>query len=282
MLLKSDAAQPALQEHVNTFVKSFFVNGARNHIRKTTKDAPWLNVGITEKTNPELFYSSSIFAGLNIIGGNAYSLGHGFIHGYLNGSAEDQIKRAVANLNSLGADEIIFYHDESQRGLELAREMGLEFQFKPVSLLEWLVRQVKENQEKIRPLDLDVALQIPCSWHSTDKNNSTIEELFDLIGVRRVTRQYDRENRICCGIRGYFGLITGDTLNDSDLSANHVRKNVEDAKLAGAEYMITTCPYCYAGIAAAAQNAEIKPLQVEGLVSLALHNESLPDGLTFL
>jgi len=282
MSLDSGMTQPALQQHVDVFVNSFFANGARNYIRKTTRNAPWLNVGIMEKTNSEAFYSSRLFSGMNIVGGSAYSLGHGFIHGYLKESAETQIGRAVANLNSLGTKEIIFYHDESLRGLDLARKLGLKLRFTPVTLLEWLIRQVKDNRQQVRQLDTDAAVQLPCSWQSGDRKNARINELFDLIGVRRVKRQYDYNDRLCCGVRGFFGLQTGHTHNDSDRAEAQVSKNIEDARQAGAQYMVTTCPYCYAALASTAKDAGITPIQIEGLASLALYGESLPEGLAFL
>jgi Fe-S oxidoreductase len=271
-----------LQQHIDVFVNNFFINGARNYIRKTTRDAPWLNVGIMEKTNSEAFYSGKLFSGLNVVGGGGYSLGHGLIHGHLKGTTKAQIERAVANLNSLGTEEIIFYHDESIRGLEQAHKQGLKLQFKPVTFLEWLIQQAKGNHKHIQPMNIEAAVQLPCSRQLGDKKNALIEELFDLLGVKRVERRYDFDNRLCCGAQGYFGLLTGDTMKDSDWSDKQVEQNIEDAKDAGAKYMVTTCPYCFAAIASAAKTAGITPIQIEGLASLALFNEPLPEGLSFL
>nr|WP_321513992.1 heterodisulfide reductase-related iron-sulfur binding cluster [uncultured Pseudodesulfovibrio sp.] len=278
----SNSIQPTLRQHVDVFVNSFFVKGARNHIRKTTYDAPWLNVGIMEKTNCEAFYSSTLFSGMNILSGEDYSLGHGFIHGYLSNSANDQIERAVASLNALDVEEIIFYHDESVRGLEMACNLGLKLRFKPVSLLEWLIRKVKDHDGNVHMIDADAAIQLPCSWSEGDEKNALIEELFRLIGVRRVKRTYDFNDRLCCGSRGYFGLATGHTSKDSEQSEIQAHRNIQDAKQAGAKYLVTTCPYCYASLAVATKEAGMIPIQIEGLASMALYREPLPDGLTFL
>ncbi|MEF2229410.1 MAG: heterodisulfide reductase-related iron-sulfur binding cluster [Pseudodesulfovibrio sp.] len=282
MSLDSGMPQQALRQHVDVFVNSFFVNGARNHLRKTTRDAPWLNLGIMEKTNPEAFYSSALFSKLNMVGGGAYSLGHGFIHGYLGDAENAQIGRAVANLNALGAEEIIFYHDESVRGLELADALGLALRFKPVTLLEWLIRQVGDSGRSVRRIDANAAVQLPCSWRPGDGKNTLIEAFFDLIGVRRVERKYDYEKRLCCGSRGYFGLATGDTENDTARAEAQARRNIADAREAGAHYLVTTCPFCYAALAPAAKQAGMTPIQIEGLASLALHGEPLPQGLAYL
>lgn len=281
MSLDSDTTT-ALGRHVDIFVDKFFVRGTRNYMRKTSRDGQWLNLGIMEKTNPEAFHESRLFSGLNLVGGEAYSFGHGFIHGYLKEQEKAQIEKAVESLNYLEAEEVIFYHDESARGLELAREMGLELNFTPVSLLEWLIRLAREKSGQIRTIDADAAVQLPCSWRPGDGTNALIRELFDLIGVRRVERKYDFDNRLCCGMRGYFGLTTGDTMDDSDRSELQARQNIEDAWKTGAKYLATTCPCCYGALASVAKEAGMVPVQMEGLVSLALYDEPLPEGLAFL
>jgi hypothetical protein len=270
------------EKNVDIFVNSFFVNGARNYIRKTTQEAPWLSVGILENTNPELFYSSKIFAGMNIIGGAAYSLGHGLIHGYLNHTVRQQVERAIGNLNALPAKEIVFYHDESEHGLNLAQEMGLEMRFTPVSLLEWLVRIASDKQHEIRHLNASAAIQLPCSSRFGRDRNTLLDRLFSRIGVTRVVRRYDYDDRLCCGARGYFGLFSGDIGKDADYSDALVDKNVTDAKTAGADYIVTLCPLCYASIAPVARAAGLIPVQVEDLVNLALYGELSSGGLSFI
>lgn len=277
-----ETANLSLEKNIDIFVNSFFINGARNYIRKTTRDAPWLSVGIVENTNPDFFHSSKLFAGMNIVGGGAYSLGHGLIHGYLSHSARQHVERAVANLNALPTKEIIFYHDESVHGLNLAREMGLEIRFTPVSLLEWLVRTANDNQQQIRRLNASAAIQLPCSSCFGRDRNELLDSLFSLIGVTRVTRRYDYDDRLCCGARGYFGLFSGDIQKDADYSDSLADKNVADAKAAGAYYIVTLCPLCYASIAPVAREVGLIPVQVEGLVNLALYGELSPGGLVFI
>lgn len=218
---------------------------------------------------------------MNIVGGGAYSLGHGLIHDYLNHSSQQYIQQAVTNLNALPAKEIIFYHDESLHGLELAHKMGLELSFTPVSLLEWLVRIAKNNQHQIQRLNANVAVQLPCSSLFGIDRNKLLEDLFTLIGVTRVKRGYDYNNRLCCHARGYFGLLSGDVQADSNNSDTIVQKNVTDANMAGAEYLVTLCPLCYAAIAPIARKSGLLPIQVEDLASLALYGERSSGGLIF-
>ena len=277
-----EMANFSLEKNIDIFVNNFFVNGARNYIRKTTQEAAWLSVGIMENTNPELFYSSKLFAGMNIVGGGGYSLGHGLIHGYLSHSTRQYIEQAVANLNALPTEEIIFYHDESLHGLQLAREIGLEIRFKPVSLLEWLLETANNNQQQIQPLKANAAVQLPCSSCFGGDRNKLIDKLFGLLGVKRVKRRYDYSDRLCCGARGYFGLFSGNIQIDADYSDALIHKNLADAKEAGADYIVTLCPLCYASIAPMAREVGLIPVQVEDLTSLAIDGELPAGGLVFL
>lgn len=271
----------ARQRDRDIFVAKLFLGGARNYIRKTTRDAPWLSMGIMEHTNPEVFHSTRLFGGMNLVGGPKYSLGHGLIHGYLAAAAEQQIGRAVASLNALPADEIIFYHDESMCGIAQAREMGMDIRFRPTSLLEWLVGTLERNAERIRRLEARAAVQLPCSFGSGEKRDHLLDALLELVGVERVPRCYDRGSRLCCGVRGYYGLLDEGARADADVADALVSRNVEDARAVGAEYLVTICPGCYSAIAPAALRAGLKPIQVEGLASLALNGEELPAGLAF-
>ncbi len=270
------------QTHIDIFVKNFFLNGARNYIRKTTYKAPWICMGIMERTNTELLHTNPLFADANLVGGGAYSLGHGLIHGYLLADAQASLERAVKNLNSLPTEEIIFYHDESLCGLEQAQALGMSLCFQPVSLLDWLNSKLAANTDKLHLLQDKAAVQLPCSCNTGPDRNPKIDRLLTLCGLTRVERKYDRDKRLCCGARGYFGLFSGDSAADADVSDNLIAQNILDAKQAGAAYLVTLCPYCYAALAPTALEHGLTPLQAEGLASLVLYGEKPPMGLLFL
>jgi len=62
-------------------------------------------------------------------------------------------------------------------------------------------------------------------------------ELFELIGIQRVTRRYDREDALCCGaVQFYVNRERSIRLQDMNLT---------DAKAHGAEAMVFLCPHCY-------------------------------------
>jgi len=44
-----------------------------------------------------------------------------------------------------------------------------------------------------------IAYQRPCGSRYTPAKEQMLDELFELIGVERVVREYDREKALCCG-----------------------------------------------------------------------------------
>jgi Fe-S oxidoreductase len=66
-----------------------------------------------------------------------------------------------------------------------------------------------------------------------------LDDIFDLIGVERVKREYDRENCLCCG----SSIRT--LLRKDDLADEVQKKNVDDMVESGAEACIFNCPMCY-------------------------------------
>jgi Fe-S oxidoreductase len=171
------------------------------------------------------------------VGGKPYFCWVLFSHA---GGESIQKKHAAEFIDRLaltGAKEIVCFHDDCYAMLtKLAPEYGLNVPFRPLHLSEYLVEYLTANRNRIRRLNLKVAYQRPCASRFTPEKEPHIDTLFDLIGVERVSRQYDREKAMCCaGVKFMLGL--GDPLPDQ-------RKNIQDAVDHGAEAMICLCPMC--------------------------------------
>ncbi|MEW6443778.1 MAG: (Fe-S)-binding protein [bacterium] len=153
----------------------------------------------------------------------------------------------VDRLAATGAKEVVCFHDDCYAMLaKLAPDYGIEVPFRPVHLAEHLVRCLEADRKRLRPLKLEVAYQRPCASRHTPEKEPFIDELFDLAGVRRAERQYDRREALCCGgAKPFLGL--GDPKPDQE-------KNILDAKRAGARALVCLCPMCMQslkGVAAA-------------------------------
>lgn len=81
-----------------------------------------------------------------------------------------------------------------------------------------------------------MAYQRPCASRYTPHKDVYLDEIFDLIGIRRVGRRYDRQDALCCSaafLRVY-----------PELGQTFQRKNIEDACAHDAQALITLCPMC--------------------------------------
>lgn len=182
------------------------------------------------------------------------------------GAASIQKKHAaefVQRLARTGAKEVVCFHDDCYALLaRLAPDYGLEVPFRPVHLSEYLLQYLQANKSRIKPLDLDLAYQRPCASRHTPEKEHFLDELFELLGVRRVKRTFDRDQALCCaGIKLLLGQ--GDPRPDQD-------KNILDAKNAGAKALVCLCPMCLRSLAPAGQAHGLPLLFLGDLARMAL------------
>ena len=83
-----------------------------------------------------------------------------------------------------------------------------------------------------------MAYQRPCASRLTPWKEPLLDEIFQLIGVTRVHRIYDRENALCCGqdLKGF--VKRGDRFPACQ------EENIRDARAGGAHAMVFLCPMC--------------------------------------
>ncbi|MFH1092009.1 MAG: (Fe-S)-binding protein [Pseudomonadota bacterium] len=169
----------------------------------------------------------------------------------------------VDRLARTGAKEIVCFHDDCYAMLtNLAPEYGLEVPFRPIHFSEYLVEYLKANRDQIRPLNLDLAYQRPCASRFTPEKEHFIDELFELCGTRRVERQYDRENAMCCaGVKLLLGR--GDPKPDQE-------RNLADARKAGAKAVVCLCPMCIHTLSGAAKEIGLPLIFLGDLARMAL------------
>jgi len=270
------------REAASALLQVFCFNLPRNYIRKTKKGAPWMSICCMEYLQPQLFEESRLFQGLNIVGGGDYFCAQGMVHGRQITAVFKNVPLFIQRLNNLPTDEIIFYHDECYATVVgYAKAMKLELNFRPVHLLEWLIRVVKENYKDVRRLGIRCAVQLPCSSRFGPDRHVWIKELFNLIGVELVERKYDRRNQLCCGAVPALGGGPYEDLAENQRYAQELReKNIADAKKHGAEYMMFLCPFCYAALARDARAEGITPVMVADLVRMALYDEEPTEYVT--
>ncbi|MDY6850763.1 MAG: heterodisulfide reductase-related iron-sulfur binding cluster, partial [Thermodesulfobacteriota bacterium] len=183
---------------------------------------------------------------------------------------KDKGKAFIERLNNLDADEIIFIHDECYSMIKKSREeFGYEVRFKPTHILEHMSNYLKENASKVTKLNKKIGYQRPCSSRVSPETDDLLDEFFELIGVERVSRKYDRKNALCCGgILKSFGQV--ERGNESQAT------NLDDAMKHGAEAMVFLCPMCGLALSGICKIKGIRSFFVVDLFRMALGEIQYP------
>ncbi|MBP8984620.1 MAG: (Fe-S)-binding protein [Syntrophobacterales bacterium] len=215
-----------------------------------------------------------LFEGIPLLKGKHYFCNVLFAHMGDESIMRDRLRAMVDNLARSGAKEIVFVHDDCYGLLKgVAPEYGITLPFRPVHIFEYLRDYLKTHKDKVKKLDMKVAYQRPCASRLTPEKDGLLDEVFDLIGVRRVKRQYDGIDALCCGVE-----IAGPGLKLFPRGKNFApfrEKNVKDAKDSGAEAMVYLCPMCFAALNKPVREAGMKNYMISDICRLAL-GETLP------
>jgi len=207
-----------------------------------------------------------LFDGLTLLKGSDYFCYFGWIHLGRPGVVKENAQNFVENLIKTGAEEIICFHDDCYAMLtNKMKEFGISIPFKPIHIIEYLRDFVKGHKDQIKKLNLKIAFQQPCASRFTFEKDKTLDELFELIGVERVNRKYDRMGALCC--TSSMGAM-------QNLSRDYIvewrMKNILDAKEAGAQAMVFLCPLCVLPLRSRAKAEGMEPYILSNLVRFAL------------
>jgi len=214
-----------------------------------------------------------LFDGLNLLKGGDYFCYIGWLHIGRPSMVENNAQSFVDNLAKTGAKEIICYHDDCYTMLtSKVEEFGIDLPFKPIHIVEYLRDYVKEHESQVSKLNMKIAYQQPCASRYTFDKDEMLDELFDLIGVTRVDRKYDRIDALCCG-----GAMAGKADVPKDVTNEWRMKNIVDAKENGAEAMVFLCPLCALSLRGRAYANGLEPYMISNLVRMAL-GEKLSHG----
>ncbi|MFX1296523.1 MAG: heterodisulfide reductase-related iron-sulfur binding cluster [Promethearchaeota archaeon] len=214
-----------------------------------------------------------LFKGITLIKGGKYFCQFGWIHVGKPSIVKKKAQKFVDKLTKTGAKEIICFHDDCYAMLtSKVQEFGITVPFKPVHIIEFLRDYVKEHSDQIKKLNMKIAYQQPCASRYTFEKDIILDELFNLIGVERVNRRYDRVNAMCCG-----GTMAGMKNVSKEVFNEWRMKNINDAKEHGAEAMVFLCPICALTLRNKGKSRGVEPYMLSNLVRLAL-GEKLTKG----
>jgi len=226
-------------------------------------DKPALSLCSVGELLPGLF-DGPLFKGMTVLKGGDYFCGVGWVHLGQETPMRENAPAVIANLAASNADEIVFYHDDCYALMaSIAPDYGIEVPFQPVHIIEYLLRRAKEQAEAVKPLGIKVAYQQPCASRYTPWKDEQLDELFSLIGVERVDRDYDRASALCCG----SPLMPRDRKRAMEVK----ERNISDAVAAGAQGMAYLCPLCVLNLRKVAESAGLDNHHLVELVDRALY-----------
>ncbi|MGQ9572283.1 MAG: heterodisulfide reductase-related iron-sulfur binding cluster [Dehalococcoidia bacterium] len=213
-------------------------------------------------TDPDL-YEGRLFEGLPTVKGRHFFCYILFDHLGAPSITERHAQTFVDNLAASGAEEVILSHDDCYAMLvDRVPQLGIAVPFRPVHILEYLRDYLDAHSAEITPLHLHVAYQRPCASRLSPAKEGAVDAILERIGVKRVERQYDRENALCCS-----GALT--ILKPEAAPALRAR-NLDDAQAAGAEAMCYLCPMCRRTMAQDVQARGLGNYHIIELVRMAL------------
>lgn len=253
-------------------------------LRRGKPGGPLISAGGIYEVVPQAeFLTGQMFEDATVIGGGAYACGFTETHLGRASRPLEYLRQFISNLaeaaDEFGVDRIIFTHDACYDvATTLAMQQRVEVPFRPVHILEYIRDWLREHRDRVRPLNISIAVQGGCTTRYAPKGgdheiwSDWLAEIFEIIGVVSVEekRTYTGIDRLCCGC-GIFHTQTERALEIQ-------RRNIQDAIDAGAEKLVFICPACIAVMRAACRKMELEPIYITQLVKLALGEELGPAG----
>ena len=226
--------------HFKPFIDTLthaFESGGRGQIIEGDPDKPALSFdSFVFKQFPEGTLESRIFKGMTVVRGSKYASLVGMAHMGGASLAERYGRSVIDALAELGRD-IVYIHNEGYVMAHVkARELGIDVPYRYMHLFEYVRDYFRNHANDIVKLDKKVAYQPNCAVRWIPEQDIWLNEIFDLIGVERVSRKYEGMNALCCGGPAFFV--------NRDLAVSMQNDNIQDAIDNRAEALITICPMC--------------------------------------
>ncbi|WP_456369721.1 heterodisulfide reductase-related iron-sulfur binding cluster [Geoglobus sp.] len=208
-----------------------------------------------------------LFEGYDVVRGRHLFCNLIYLHYGLISVIKERAARTIDNFRKLGIEEVVMYHDECYGFYtSFARAYGIEVPFKAVHLFDHLHSRLREMESEIVELGVRVAYQRPCSNRLSPETDRTLDRIFELIGVERVEREYDRTNALCCGASFEFK-------GDFETARKLQERNIGDMVDSGASHVVFNCPMCYLTLGKKVRDAGLTPVMVSELCKMAIGEE---------
>ncbi|MFX1573158.1 MAG: heterodisulfide reductase-related iron-sulfur binding cluster [Promethearchaeota archaeon] len=237
-------------------------------LKEIDPEKPVLNKCAFPRTNAKNM-EGQLFENLQYVSGLSYFCNLVYHHYAKDSIIKERAPIILDNIRKQGIKEMICFHDECygfytsycpRNNIELPKD------FKPIHIYEYLYNYLKDHESEITKLGMKIAYQRSCSNRFIPETEKWVDKIFDLIGVERLARKYDRENALCCA-------AAFPTLGKANLVRPTQNKNVSDMIDYGAEACIFCCPMCQESLGSKVQRKGLKSYLLSDLCRLSLGEE---------
>ena len=237
-------------------------------LKKGDESKPALSLCVMEHWIPDGALDGKMFEGMTTAKGGDYFCYLGFVHIGMASPLEENARKFVNNLGAIGAKEIVFIHADCYSMLSKMAEFGINVPFKVTHIIEYMRDYLKNHRESIVLLNKKIAFQRPCASRFVPEIEHILDDLFELIGVERLKRKYDKEEALCC-----MGVL--ERINP-ERSKRFQDMNLKDAVDVGAEAMVFLCPFCQMFLGKQAGEQGLRPIFITELARMALGEIPFP------
>jgi Fe-S oxidoreductase len=219
---------------------------------------------------PEGTLESSMFKGMTVVRGRKYVSLVGMAHMGGESLAERYGRKVIEAFAELGKD-IVYVHNEGYILAHIkARELGINVPYRYTHLFEYMRDYLRNNRSCVTRLNRRVAYQPNCAVRWLPGQDVWLNEIFELIGVERVSRKYQGVDALCCGGPALFV--------NRELAMTMQNDNIQDAIDSHAEALITICPMCEIVLREQTAKAGLPQMFITDLCRMALGEISWPAG----
>lgn len=262
-MLEKTHAFPISPEGVNIFSIAPTIP---SQVTEGDTDKPVLSLCVMQL--PEGAVDGQMFKGMPVARGGDFFCYVGYMHAGMESPLAQNAQKFIDNLAALGKD-IVFLHDDCYAMVDAkVKDYGIEVPFKYMHILEYMRNYLRDNRSNITRLDKKVAYQRPCASRYTPGKDKFVDEIFELIGVQRPARKYERASALCC--TGAFVRVY------PQLAADVQAKNVNDAIETGADALITLCPMCDRVLRRPTTEKGLRKIYITDLCRMALGEKEFP------
>jgi Fe-S oxidoreductase len=234
-----------------------------NEIIPGEHNKPALSLCIMEHALPPNLTESTLFEGLTLVKGSDYYSRVVHLHSGMESRVKEHAQQFIDNLDRIGKKEIVFLHEDCYiLAAKKAPEYGVAVPFKPIHLVDYMIAYLKEHRERVVPLNKKIAYQRPCISRYMPEKENHLDTFFQLVGVERVARQYDRQDALCC-VSGMIEL-------NPERALPIIDKNIHDAQKHGADVMVFLCVGCYWLMSGLCEERGLSSLFITDLGRMAL------------